>query len=142
MTELVLGLYGGSRPKFLKAQHLFFKEERKVLEDLRYGIYLGSEAFSKECIQKSKIEEHREKPQLRELLRSRDIQSLAFDILKDLGGKKPDSVLNPRKGRRPARDMAIYILYRLGIYRNEEIGRVLAGLGKVPKLGLVVPSGR
>ena len=123
-TELVLGMYGGSRRKFVEAQEASFEERPRVLEDLRHGLYLGSESFSEECIEKLKSEGHAEKPQVKSLLRSRDIQEVAIRILKRLGEKNPESVLKVRKYRCRNRDVTIYVLYRLGIYLNREIGRV------------------
>jgi REP element-mobilizing transposase RayT len=135
-TELVLGMYGGSRKRFLRAQQVFFEERPNLLEDLRHGLYLGSEAFSEECIERFKDEEHHEKPQARSLLRSRDIRALAIKILKRLGEKDPASVLKVRKYRCPNRDVAIYVLYQLGVYLNREIGKVF-GVGYTAVPGAV-----
>jgi len=135
-TELVLGMYGGSRKRFLRAQQVFFEERPNLLEDLRHGLYLGSEAFSEECIERFKGEEHHEKPQARSLLRSRDIRALAIKILKGLGEKDPESVLKVRKYRCRNRDIAIYVLYQLGVYLNREIGKVF-GVGYTAVPGAV-----
>jgi REP element-mobilizing transposase RayT len=135
-TELVLGMYGGSRKRFLRAQQVFFEERPNLLEDLRHGLYLGSEAFSEECIERFKGKEHHEKPQTRSLLRSRDIRALAIKILKGLGEKDPESVLKVRKYRCPNRDVAIYVLYQLGVYLNREIGKVF-GVGYTAVPGAV-----
>ena len=61
---------------------------------------------------------------MKSLLRSRDTQEVAIRILKRLGEKNPEAVLKVRKYRCRNRDVAIYVLYRLGIYLNREIGRV------------------
>jgi putative transposase len=123
-TDVVLAICGGSRREFLKAQRLSFAEEGNLLDGLRHGLYLGSAEFSEECIQRGKEEGHREKPQFRSLLRDKDIGILAVEILERLGEKEPDSMLKSGKRRRPNRDLAIYILYQLGVYRNDEIGEV------------------
>jgi len=135
-TELVLGMYGGSRRKFLRAQELFFEERPNLLEDLRHGLYLGGEAFSEECIKRFKGEGHHEKPQARSLLRTRDIGTLAIKILKGLGEKDPEPVLKVRKYRCQNRDIAIYVLYQLGVYLNREIGKVF-GVGYTAVPGAV-----
>ncbi len=135
-TELVLGMYGGSRRKFLKAQQVFFEERPNLLEDLRHGLYLGSEEFSKECIERLGNEAQHEKPQARSLLRSRDIRALSIKILKELGEKDTESVLKVRKYRCQNRDVAIYILYKLGVYLNKEIGEVF-GVGYTAVPGAV-----
>jgi len=127
-TELVLSMYGGSRRKFIEAQLGSLGEKENLLDQLRHGLYLGSEEYAEECIQKGRREEHREKPQYRSLLRDRDLRLLAFEILRNLDEKDPESVLNARWSRHPKRDLCIYMLYQLGIYRNKEIGEVF-GVG-------------
>jgi hypothetical protein len=127
-TELVLGMCGGSRTRFLRAQQVFFEEKSNPLEDLRHGLYLGSEAYSEECMEKVKGEEHHEKPQARSLKRSRDIRTAAIKILKGLGERDPESALMVRKYRNQNRDVTIYVLYQLGVYLNKEIGEVF-GVG-------------
>ena len=135
-TDLVLGMHGGSRKSFLKVQQSFLEEERNPLEDLRHGLYLGTEGFSEESRERVQKEEHREKPQARLLLRDRDLPAQAQTILERLGEKDSASVLHPRRRRCLNRDVAIYILYQLGVYRNEEIGRVF-GVGYTAITGAV-----
>jgi REP element-mobilizing transposase RayT len=135
-TDLVLGMYGGSRKRFLGAQQEFLEERPNLLEDLRHGLYLGSEEFSEECMRRFKGEQHYEKPQARSLLRSRDIRALTIKILKGLGEKDPESVLSVRKYRCQNRDVAIYVLYQLGVYLNREIGEVF-GVGYTAVPGAV-----
>jgi hypothetical protein len=112
----------------VRAQELFFKERSSLLEDLRHGLYLGSEAFSKECLEKLKGKGHREKLQAESLLRSRGIRGLVIKILKGLGEKDPESVLKVCKYRCQNRNIVIYVLYQLGVYLNREIGKVF-GIG-------------
>jgi putative transposase len=135
-TELVLGMYGGSRRRFVRAQELFFKESPSLLGELRHGLYLGSEVFSEECIERLKGKSYGEKPQARSLLRSRDIRGLVNKILEGLGEKEPESVLKVRKYRCQNRDVAIYVLYQLGVYLNREIGKVF-GVGYTAVPGAV-----
>ena len=135
-TGLVLGMYGGSRKRFLRTQEEFFEERPNLLEDLRHGLYLGSEEFSEECMRRFKGEEYYEKPQARSLLRSRDIRAVAITVLKGLGEKDPESVLRIRKYRCQSRDVAIYVLYQLGVYLNKEIGKVF-GVGYTAVPGAV-----
>ena len=135
-TELILGTYGGSRKRFLRAQQVFYEERPNLLEDLKHGVYLGSEEFSEKCIERLKGEGYHEKPQARSLLRSRDIRTLAIKILKGLGEKDPESVLQVRKYRCQNRDVAMYVLYHLGVYLNKEIGKVF-GVGYTAVPGAV-----
>jgi len=73
---------------------------------------------------------------VKSLLRSRDIRALAIKILKGLGEKDPESVLKVRKDRCQNRDVAIYILYGLGVYLNREIGKEF-GIGYTAVTGAV-----
>jgi hypothetical protein len=127
-TDLVLGMYGGSRRRFVGEQQLYFRGEGDLLRDLRHGLYLGSEEFSEECIRRVRRERHREKPQYRLLLRERNVRALALEILKRLGEKAPHIILESRKRHSLNRDVTIYLLYQRGVYRNEEIGQVF-GVG-------------
>src|SRR4030042_1112267 len=61
-TGLILNMYGGGRKEFLKAQQEVLEEKPNLLEDLRHGLYLGSEEFSQECMRRFKGEEYYEKP--------------------------------------------------------------------------------
>ncbi|NWG04706.1 MAG: transposase [Syntrophaceae bacterium] len=135
-TELVLGMYGGNRKEFFKAQEMFLKGDNNIFEELWHGLYLGSEKFGEECIERARREEHREKPQGRSLLRGRDLRTLALEILGKLDEKDPQSALKVHKYRYTNRDVAIYILYQLGVYRNEEIGEVF-GIGYTAVTGAV-----
>jgi len=135
-TELILGMYGGSRKRFLRAQEMFFEERPNLLGDLRHGLYLGSEGFLERCLEKVKGERDHEKPQARLLLRSRDIRALAIEILERLGERDPASALRVCKHRYQNRDIAIYVLYQHGVYSNREIGEVF-GVGYTAVSGAV-----
>jgi hypothetical protein len=119
-------MYGGSRRRFIREQQLHFRKDTDLLRDLRYGLYLGTEEFSEECIDRAGRERHREKPQHRLLLKGRNLQVLAYEILERLGEGTPDKILRSRKRHSLNRDLAIYILYQQGVYRNEEIGDVFS----------------
>lgn len=127
-TDLILGLCGRSRRKYVKAQRESFEHSGSVLNDLRHGLYLGGEEFAEECLERLKGGSHRENPQYRSLLRSQDLQTLTCAVLERLGEEDPDSVLRARWRQHLNRDLAMYILYQLGVYRNEEIGKVF-GIG-------------
>jgi putative transposase len=135
-TGLVLGVHGGSRREFLETQRAFLEGKRNPLVDLRHGLYLGTEEFSEECRERAKKEEHPEKPQGRLLRRDGDLLGLTRTILKKLGEEHLDSALHPRRRLSRNRDLAIYILYQLGVYRNEEIGRIF-GVGYTAITGAV-----
>jgi len=135
-TELILGLYGGDRKKFIAAQEESLRGNENILDKLWYGLYLGSKEFSEECIKRVKKESHQEKPQGRAFLRSRNIEDIVLEILEKLGEKHPQMVLKVQKFRCRNRDVAMYILYQLGLYGNKEIGRVF-GIGYTAVTGAV-----
>jgi len=135
-TELILGLYGGDRKKFIAAQEESLRSNENILDKLWYGLYLGSKEFSEECIKRVKKESHQEKPQGRAFLRSRNIEDIVLEILEKLGEKHPQMVLKVQKFRCRNRDVAMYILYQLGLYGNKEIGRVF-GIGYTAVTGAV-----
>jgi hypothetical protein len=106
-------------------------------DNLKYGLYLGSDEFIEECMKRVRKEDCKEKPQVTFLLRGQKIQTLIFKALKALGEQNPDRVLKPtRHARRANRDIAIYILHYLGIYTNKEIGEAF-GVGYTAVTGAV-----
>lgn len=135
-TELILGMYGGSRKAFIAAQEDSVRSNENILAKLWHGLYLGSKEYSEECIEKVKAESHREKPQGRSLLREKNIYDLVLEILEELGERNPQLVLKVQKSRCCNRDIAMYILYQLGFYRNKEIGEVF-GVGYTAVAGAV-----
>jgi putative transposase len=127
-TDTGLSVYGGNRRKFREAQESQLGQGGSVLEDLRYGMYLGTEEFAEECLKKLKSESHPEKPQIRRMLEARDIKEVLKKVLKGLGQAEIDPLLTAGKKRNLTRDVAIYALRQAGIFTNQEIGRVF-GVG-------------
>ncbi len=99
-----------------------------MLEDLRYGMYLGTEEYAEECLKKLENESHREKPQIRRMLQAQDIEEVLKKVLKGLGQTEIAPLLAARKKRNLTRDVTIYALRQAGIFTNQEIGRVF-GVG-------------
>jgi len=62
------------------------------------------------------------------LLGGRDIKQIAIKILEKIGDRDPVATLKVHRSRSPLRDVAVHILYEMGTYRNEDIGRVF-GVG-------------
>jgi hypothetical protein len=127
-TDTGLSVFGGSRKKFGEAQESQLERVETVLEDLRYGVYLGTEEYAEECLRKLKGESHREKPQIRRMLRALDIEEVLKKVLKKLGQAEFDPLRATGKKKNQTRDMAIYALKQAGIFTNQEIGRVF-GVG-------------
>lgn len=127
-TRMVIDFYGGGRQHFIRAQQSSFDQKENLLDNLRYGLYLGSEQFSEECIRRIEGQDYREKPQAKRLLRSKDLRPLALEILKKMGEENPEFFLGVRKYRSPNRDITIHVLWKLGVFKNKEIGEVF-GIG-------------
>ena len=151
-TDLILACYQGERAWFCEAQSGYSGEKSSgekssgekssgeksdsIFDNLRFGLYLGSEEFAQECIQRARTEKHDEKPQLKFLMRGRQIAPLVHKILDGLGEKCHDRILRSGKSKRPNRDIAIYILSHLGVYTNKEIGEAF-GVGYTAITGAV-----
>ncbi len=127
-TDTGLSVFGGSRRKFREAQESQLEQVGSVLEDLRYGMYLGTEEYAEECLRKLEGESPREKPQIRRMLQARNIEEVLKKVLKELEQAEIDPLLATGKKRNLPRDMAIYALRQGGIFTNQEIGRVF-GVG-------------
>jgi hypothetical protein len=123
-----------ARKRFVKEQQASLERQEEVLGDLRHGLYLGSEDFAEECLRRTEAEEDREKPQARMLKGERDVKSVAMKILGQLGEKNASEIFLPRKKNCPHRDIAIEGLYRLGVYRNADVGQAF-GVGYTAIVG-------
>jgi putative transposase len=128
-TSLVLGIYGGSRKKFIEAQLAYAGKEKTLLDKLRYGLFLGSDRFVEESKKLLGKERHTEKPQVRAALKDQDISVVVNQVFSTLGVEDPTQLLKPiRRQKRLNRDLAIYILCHVGVFRHREVGRVF-GVG-------------
>lgn len=67
------------------------------MDDLRHGLYPGSDEFAEEYIQRANREESREKPQVRSLMKSRKIEPPVVKILTRLD-EKDELEVNQRQG--------------------------------------------
>lgn len=135
--DLILSMNNNSSKLFCKRQKQCLNLKSNLLEDLRYGLYLGSEKFAATCKERIRNEDIREKPQKRNILKKSNPKDLALNVLKDLGEKYPEVLLTSmRKQKRPNRDIAIYIMAHLGIYTNKEIGEIF-GVGYTAITGSV-----
>jgi len=133
---------GGGRKRFINAQRSYAGEEKTLLDELRYGLFLGSEDFVSKFKKKLDRERHREKPQVRTALKQEGIMTMLDRIFTALDVQDRDDLLRPVRGvQRPDRDLAIYILCHLGLYNHQEIGRVF-GVGYTSVSGALKRSER
>lgn len=123
-----LSVFGGSRRRFREAQESQLEGRRSVLEDLRYGMYFGTEEYAEVCLRRLKNESHREKPQIRRMLQARDIEEVLKKVIKEIGQTEVEPLRVAGRKRNLTRDLAVYALRQAGIFTNQEIGRVF-GVG-------------
>jgi putative transposase len=124
-TDLLLSMCGKNRKEFQKTQEQYVTQKSNILDDLYHGSYLGSEEYASECLSKLTEEYHTEKPQIKNLLKSADIRTIALNIFDKLGEKDPEPLFHAhRRTTRPNRDVAIYALSRLGVFTNKKISEL------------------
>jgi len=135
-TEIMLSMAGGSRKKFCREQEAYVSRSNSPLKELRHGVYLGSEEYGQRCAEMARGEPVAEKPQKRMLLRYQRREEMARWILERFGEKDIDLQLARGKKRRPARELCIYVMSRVGAYTHKEIGEVF-GIGYTAVTGII-----
>lgn len=132
-TDLILSQFPGKeRHRAYRSEiQRYSREEKKVIEDFRHGLLLGSRDFIeqiKTTYLKGRPES--ELPQQKGVLKDRDpgeFVERAGEVLKcDVEDFRRSFKIG--KEEKDKRDLLLYILWELGIYSGREIGEVL-GLG-------------
>ena len=128
-TDLILSHFGGrgGHKRYREKVQEYAGEERRLWEDFRHGVILGREAFVERIrLSRAGAGAHREIPQQKEVLRSVDFMEVARRALALLGREMGEyaSGHRLRGGRKQDRDLAMYILWDKGVFRNDDIGRV------------------
>ena len=121
----VLGLFGGEASRFRRAVQRYSDEAGSFLEDLRFGVFLGSEEAFERFRDRVAPEPHREKPHSRRVAGHRSVAHAVPHYLPPLGLSAEDLAVlrRPRRGRElPARDILIYLLWQAGTFTLKEIG--------------------
>jgi len=136
--------YGKAHPKWLnlnvilsqfstKDRHRFYrekvqrysKEEKRLWEDFRHGLYLGTREFV-ESLKSAHLTDdaHAEIPQQARLLRRISPKTLLEKAARILDCNVADyrSSLRISEQHRDNRDLLIYLLWKTGLYKNQEIG--------------------
>ncbi len=107
----------------MQAQLAYAGKEKSLFDELRYGLFLGSERFVDKWKKRLKEERHREKPQVRKALKNQGLPFVVEKVFSRLGVEDRVSLLKPiRRVKRPKRDLAIYIISHLGLFTHQEIG--------------------
>jgi REP element-mobilizing transposase RayT len=124
--EEALKFYGGKAEAFRRAVQEYSGEKRKLWEDLRHGLFLGSEEGLKRLRRAIKLAAHREKPGSRGLARGMSV-SEDVDRWRSVLGILSDEMARlcrPIRGReRPLRDALIHLVWKNGRHSLAEIGR-------------------
>jgi putative transposase len=106
----------------------YAKEERKILEEIRHGLFLGQEEFLDQLKGLLVAKEAESKPEEgRKWHRRRDAVDLVGRACRALGWDLRAMAQSRRISQRDkdARDLLVYFLWERGDYRGGEIGKVL-----------------
>ena len=127
--ELILSQFGSQyrHKRYREKVQKYAKEERRLWEDLRHGLFLGSKSFV-ERIRKDHLPSETESaiPQQTQTAKTSDPVSmlrmaervLNCDVQRFVEAGR---VSGPEKDKR---DLMIYLLWRTGAYNNDQIGRL------------------
>jgi len=109
----------------------YSQEEKRIWEDFRHGLFLGSQKFI-DCIRSKYLSEKPdvEIPQKRHVLRDTNPRTILEKAARVLKCNTNDFLQSSRIGDSDKlnRDLLIYLLWSTGWYNNQEIGN-LFGLG-------------
>jgi len=109
----------------------YSREEKRIWEDFRHGLFLGSQKFI-DRIKSKYLQEcpDVEMPQKRQVLRETNPEKILKKAAKVLKCDTDDFLQSSRisDSNKLNRDLLIYLLWSSGWYSNQEIGR-LFGLG-------------
>lgn len=121
----VLRLYGGGAEGFRRAVQEYSEEKRRLWEELRLGVYLGSEEGLARLWRRARPEAHREKPASRQLMGRESVGEAVERWRRALGVSPEELALlrRPIRGReRPERDVLIHAVWNAGGRALGEIG--------------------
>jgi putative transposase len=128
-TDLILSYFGGrgGHKGYREKVQEYAGEERRLWEDFRHGVILGSEEFVEGIrLSRGGAGAHKDIPQQKEVLRSVDVMGVAKKALALLGREMGEYAPGHRVrgGRKEDRNLVVYALWDRGLLQNEEIGRV------------------
>jgi putative transposase len=143
-TDMILSLFKGRDKHKVYREHVqgYAKEEGRILEDIRHGLFIGSRTFI-ERIKKEFLSDDRdhELPQRLALQKDRDVigilregaRYLECDMDKIRESLRIDSL------EKEKRDMLLYLLWESGQYSGKEIGELFGiGYSSVSRRGGIV----
>lgn len=139
-NEEILREFGGNKQEQkAKYQQLLMEalgQERKILEEIRYGLVLGSEKFvdwvQKKFVNRESISD--ELPQQKMLGNDKIVERVLEEIMKEFGVERDRIVKRKRCRHEVARDIGMYLLERYSGLSNKKIGELFgvshSGVGK------------
>ena len=127
-TKVLLGFYNvkDRHSVYRKQVQEYANEEKKVWEDVKHGLFMGSSEFI-ENLRKKYLERYdKEMPQQRQVLKSEGLEKKIWESAKALGMDMDQlrQCGRVRVQERDNRDLLIYCLWESGIYTNAEIGEM------------------
>ena len=135
-TDLILSQYGTKDPHqfYRRKVQKYAGEERSLFEDLRYGLFLGTKGFADEIKERFiQTSPQPELPQQVKLAKTVCAEAVLTKLAKAIGCRIDhfkDS-LRISKADKVNRDLMLYLLWRSGLYTNQQIGE-LFGLSTRP----------
>ena len=128
-TDLILSYLGerdGHKAYRKKVQN-YAGEEGRLWEDFRHGVIMGSAGFVERIRSlRSGAAPHKEIPQQKQVLGSIDLIGAAKQA-SGLLGREMGGYASGRRVRgaiKEDRDIVLYALWEMGVFRNEELGQV------------------
>jgi hypothetical protein len=129
-TDVLLGFYTGKdkHEGYRKQVQEYAKEEKKVWEDVKHGLFMGSQEFIEKLSKKYLVKYDKEMPQQRQALKSEGLKRKIYEAARALGMEIEQLRQRSRikDCERDSRDVLLYLLCESGIYTNAEIGGLFA----------------
>ena len=127
-TEVLLGFYfrKNRHAEYRKQVQEYSKEEKKVWEDVKHGLFMGSPEFIEKLRKRYLKKQDKEMPQQRQVLKGEGLRRKIWEAAESLG-LEMDKLR--QRGRvkaheKESRDVLVYLLWENGIYTNAEIGEL------------------
>jgi len=123
----ILSQLGGrnKRAAYREAVQKYAKEEQRIWEDVRHGLFMGTDAFIKRIKAKHLTKEpHPEIPQQRRINKGGELQEAVRSATRVLGCAEHELTGRGRTKNKTLlqRDLIIYFLWDMGLFTNSEIG--------------------
>jgi hypothetical protein len=123
----ILSQLGGrnKRAAYREAVQKYAKEEPRIWEDVRHGLFMGTDAFIKRIKAKHLTKEpHPEIPQQRRINKGGELQEVVRSACRVLGCAEHELTGRGRTKNKMLlqRDSIIYFLWDMGLFTNSEIG--------------------